>query len=326
MINKNETLCVIVDSSYKYILMLIATHKIMQLGVYITSHKKKEINWLGFLECCNRYNKLDIINSMLINVVDITKDNYNKLKFDKIITKVDEYYMNNEENTDVVNYLASFPKIIDPISSQFNVGNRYIMAENLEKVCEEFSNLFVPGFMFAESKEKSLNYCPNLSFPIICKPNCCFGTKKAHSMCLVNSYEDLLNANIEYPSVLQEYLPHQKIIFKIYVIGSRYEVVIKNSIDYNGGEIVYFDTANIKVGHVELTPKQIIQMIATLKADIDIERLTQIIGRAFGLSLFGYDIIKTGMNKYGIIDVNFFPGYKCITKFNEYLLDFILSD
>lgn len=292
------------------------------IGVYLTTSKKDSISWTTFLDACEKYNTDNIIHNNYIEVIDINENNYNEIKFNKIICKLDEYYIERSLNQKLISYLACYPNLIDPVTHQINVGNRSFMASKLSEICLNFDNLFVPKYTYM----KNSNYCPDLEFPLICKPNAAFGSSFTHSMCIVKNYDTLVNANLHYPLLLQNFHEHDALIFKVYVINKHTSICIKNSISIinNPDEVIYFDTSDLKKNPVSLDKDVISGLLGELSNSINLEKLNECISINFGLSLFGYDIIRVD-DKYGIIDVNYFPGYTGFGEFHKYLLEYLIE-
>jgi len=206
--------------------------------------------------------------------------------------------------------------------NQINVGNRLIMADKLSLVCENFPNLFVPKYVYTTS----LNYCPDLMFPLICKPIAAFGSKTTHNMCVVKNYDDLINSGIQLPSLIQSFHEHDEIIFKVYVINNNVYVCIKNSISITNKEetIINFDTSDLKKSRCKYENNLVTSLVEDLFKFVDLEELSKCISRTFGLTLFGYDMIKIE-DKYAIIDVNYFPGFNGYPEFHKILLEYFIQ-
>ncbi|ARF10918.1 inositol 1, 3, 4-trisphosphate 5/6-kinase [Hokovirus HKV1] len=255
-----------------------------------------------------------------IHFIHLDNDNYNKYNFNKIITKLDEIYLHNIVNNNIINFLTTNNQVRDPIKYQYDIGNRLIMADKLQNITVHVKNLFIPEYVYLEPGLEPYV----LPKPVICKPINCFGVNYAHDMCIINS-DINIKQYITKPSLVQHFYEHGGIIFKIYVIGKKYEIVIKNSVSLND-EIVYFNTGNIKNKALNLNNQEKNNLIINLLHDIDIPYLNMLINLHFGLTLFGYDIIKINEQKYAIIDVNYLPGYKSMTNYLTYMTDYILNN
>lgn len=288
----------------------------MYIGFYFRVDKKQE---LFNEELLNKMKILAQKQNININFIDIDENNYNKYNYDKIITKLDEIYIDNIVNNTIINFLMDNISVKDPIKYQYDIGNRLIMADKLQEICIRMKNLYIPEYIYLEPGSEPFI----IPKPVICKPIKCFGVNYAHDMCIINSNINI-KKYINKPSLIQNYYDHDSIIFKIYVINQKYNIVIKNSISFDNSEIQYFNTGNIKKQSLNIDSQTINNLIRNLSIDIDIPYLNMLINLHFGLSLFGYDIIKTG-NKYAIIDVNYLPGYKNMHNYQDYMTDYILN-
>jgi hypothetical protein len=295
---------------------------IITIGVYLTDNKKEGIVWPSLVRLCEEYNSKNIIHGNCVELVDVTEDNYLTLKPHKIISKFDEFYTEKKVNEKIITHLSSLPCLMDPLINQINVGNRSVMADKLKQVCLNYDKLFVPDYAYVTK----LNYCPELKFPIICKPNIAFGYTETHSMCIVKDYDALLEASVTLPLLLQTFHEHDSIIYKVYVIKNHINVCIKNSISFKDKEksIVYFNTEDLKKTPNNLTNDQVKLLLDTLNESIDLIKLTEELSKTFGLTLFGYDMIKVN-GSYAIIDINYFPGYKGCPNFQEHLLEYFVE-
>ena len=158
-----------------------------------------------------------------------------------------------------------------------------------------------------------------LRWPIMCKPLQASGSSSAHDMSILFNRAQVTLFLEQHAShgkyLLQEFVPHNATIFKIYVINNTSHVVKRPSfpnLDTFGTDHVpvRFDSQAVK--HVlppELTAEY--QCSQPAPPDHVIDQISHAIMQYFGISLFGYDLITDiRNNKHVVIDVNFFPG-KC---------------
>lgn len=195
-----------------------------------------------------------------------------------------------------------------------------------------------------------------LKFPIILKRRLACGTKASHEMVIaydmvgalaacknvfgavdmdVDSrlYEDDLDShNLSSDVIAQEFVPnHGGVIFKVYAIGKNIVVRARSSVKHsvNGpeGGYYYFDSQRLnRVDHFAFDnvtgcskATEAIMPSRPLVEDI-VERLRD----ELGLSLIGIDVIyDIASRKYSVVDINYFPGYKGVSKAYEWVLDHI---
>lgn len=73
-----------------------------------------------------------------------------------------------------------------------------------------------------------------LKYPLICKPVVAHGKASAHLMSIIFDEQGL--ADVLEPSVLQQYIPHGAVVFKVFVLGDTHGVSRRPSIrDLRGG-------------------------------------------------------------------------------------------
>ncbi|KAJ6846329.1 inositol-tetrakisphosphate 1-kinase 1 [Iris pallida] len=166
-----------------------------------------------------------------------------------------------------------------------------------------------------------------LRFPVIAKPLVADGSAKSHKMSLVYHRAGLLK--LKPPLVLQEFVNHGGVIFKVYVVGGHVRCVKRKSLP---------DVPEEKLGSTEgsMTFSQVSNL--THREERYYEQLedaepppprfvTDIavgLRRVMGLHLFNFDMIrdvKAG-NHYFVIDINYFPGYAKMPNYEAVLTDF----
>lgn len=158
----------------------------------------------------------------------------------------------------------------------------------------------------------------DLRFPLIRKPIVACSQVDSHSMCLFHS-ADQLTAPTDAPQyILQEYIPHHGLLYKVYVIGEAVRMQLRPSLQVasNGCSAastpLYFDSQSMK--HKELIPQGSsrhqagMARIESLRGEV--ERFSRILQDHLQLTLFGWDLIvdERDGTPY-IIDVNYFPGF-----------------
>lgn len=149
-----------------------------------------------------------------------------------------------------------------------------------------------------------------LSFPIIRKPVAACSLKDSHSMCLF--YRPLqVVAGPDY--ILQQYIPHDGVLYKVYVVGDAIRVQLRPSLDAGlDGEPHTFNSQAMKQAGAIL-PGSTLYNSATARLIAKQDRVltfSKALQAELGLNLFGWDlIIESGTGKLYIIDVNYFPGF-----------------
>ncbi|KAA3674862.1 inositol-1,3,4-trisphosphate 5/6-kinase / inositol-tetrakisphosphate 1-kinase [Paragonimus westermani] len=90
-------------------------------------------------------------------------------------------------------------------------------------------------------------------FPLICKPLTAHGGSDAHTMALVFNPSGLEKLN--FPVVAQQFIDHDDILFKIYVIGEKSFYFVRPSIrnfeESSTRETIFFDSKNVSKDGVD---------------------------------------------------------------------------
>ena len=185
----------------------------------------------------------------------------------------------------------------------------------------------------------------NLNYPLIAKPLTAAGTKKSHCMGIV-LHEAGLNHIGCTPCLLQEYANHNSILFKVYVLGDTVHVFSRPSIPdlpthpndlQHLDPYVEFDSQHPYPTLADFGLSSDIMPSSSSLLDDDLkhpassslllqpEDLTPIVAslrNAFGLELFGFDILHAG-HVLLVVDVNYFPSYKEVDNFPNLLAKYL---
>ncbi|XP_010549846.1 PREDICTED: inositol-tetrakisphosphate 1-kinase 1-like [Tarenaya hassleriana] len=170
-----------------------------------------------------------------------------------------------------------------------------------------------------------------LKFPVVAKPLEADGSAKSHKMYLVFDQDGMKVLNA--PVVLQEFVNHGGVIFKVYVVGDRVKCVKRRSlpdiseekIGTMKGSLPFSQISNLTVQEdrkdygddlslesVEMPPFSFLTDLAKAMRE------------AMGLNLFNFDVIRDAkdVNRYLIIDINYFPGYAKMPSYEPVLTSF----
>ncbi|GLJ54221.1 hypothetical protein SUGI_1162700 [Cryptomeria japonica] len=131
-------------------------------------------------------------------------------------------------------YCEKYPHVmvIDPPEAIEKVHNRISMLQGVEKlkITEGNETVAVPVQIVVEKPEELTNseILEELKFPVIAKPLVADGSAISHSMSLVFNSKGL--KSLKPPLVLQEFVNHSGVIFKVYVVGDFVECVKRKSL------------------------------------------------------------------------------------------------
>ncbi|XP_062200356.1 inositol-tetrakisphosphate 1-kinase 1 [Phragmites australis] len=170
-----------------------------------------------------------------------------------------------------------------------------------------------------------------LRFPLIAKPLVADGTAKSHKMSLVYHREGL--RKLRPPLVLQEFVNHGGVIFKVYVVGGHVTCVKRRSLpdvspedDASAeGSVSFSQVSNLPT---ERTAEEYYEAMsledAVMPPAAFVDQIAGGLRRALGLQLFNFDMIRDvrAGDRYLVIDINYFPGYAKMPGYETVLTDF----
>jgi len=239
-------------------------------------------------------------------------------------------------NKQLQQFSATHPQtlIIDPPELVSRLHNRVSMLQAVThlKISLQNATVGVPNQVVVnEPKAPDFDKIEELGlrFPVIAKPLAADGGDDSHEMCLVFD-RDGLNA-LSAPTVLQEFVNHGGVVFKIYVAGRRVTCVKRKSLgDISEeklrtlkGEVLPFSrVSNLGVeeegGAVEK---------AEMPPQCLVDELAKALREGLGLNLFNVDVIRDSKEptRYLVIDINYFPGYAKLPSYEPFITDFLLD-
>jgi len=175
-----------------------------------------------------------------------------------------------------------------------------------------------------------------LKFPVIAKPLVADGSAKSHKMALVYNQEGL--NSVKPPVVVQEFVNHGGVIFKVYVVGESVRCVKRKSLPDMGEEELMRVSEDLwafsqvsNLARDERIDDRYYKRMHLDNAEMpSLNFLTQIAGelrRVMKLNLFNFDVIKDSQlkNHYLIVDINYFPGYAKMPGYETVFTDFLCN-
>ncbi|XP_071730615.1 inositol-tetrakisphosphate 1-kinase 1-like [Rutidosis leptorrhynchoides] len=183
-----------------------------------------------------------------------------------------------------------------------------------------------------EKLKEATAWSEGLKFPVIAKPLVADGSAKSHKMLLIFSSEGF--EKLKPPTVLQEFVNHGGVIFKVYVVGKYVKCVKRKSLPDIAEEKLESLSGSLSFSQVSnLTSDERNDDKYYKMMDLDdaamppMSLITNIacgLRKAMKLHLFNFDVIrdtKVG-NRYLVIDINYFPGYAKMPGYESVLTDF----
>ncbi|KAK6466213.1 inositol-tetrakisphosphate 1-kinase-like [Huso huso] len=200
--------------------------------------------------------------------------------------------------------------------------------------CSDHGRICSPPFMVLTSEcgPDTLEQIEKhrLTFPFICKTRVAHGTN-SHEMAIIFNEEGL--KDIKPPCVIQSFINHNAVLYKVFVVGESYTVVERPSLkNFPAGpadrKTIFFNSHNVSKpeSSSDLTSRDNVEGVSQLPNDDVIREMSRSLCRALGVSLFGIDvIINNQTGQHAVIDINAFPGYEGVPEFFSDLLNHITA-
>ncbi|KAL1534484.1 Inositol-tetrakisphosphate 1-kinase 3 [Salvia divinorum] len=225
--------------------------------------------------------------------------------------------------------------VVDPPEAIQHLRNRQSMLEVVAdlKLPESYGKVCTPRQLVISKNPTSVPdevIKAGLTVPLVVKPLVVDGSVKSHTLFL--AYDHISLSELEAPMVLQEFINHSGVLFKVFIVGESIKVVRRFSlpdltetdISTNSGVFGFprVSGADSSADDVDLDPA-----VAELPPQPMLEMLAKELHHRLGLRLFNMDIIRQKGTKdlYYIIDINYFPGYGKMPDYEQIFTDFLVS-
>lgn len=226
--------------------------------------------------------------------------------------------------------------VVDPPHAIDRLHNRISMLQvvsELDHAADQDRTFGIPSqvVVYDDAALADSGLLAALRFPLIAKPLVADGTAKSHKMSLVYHREGL--AKLRPPLVLQEFVNHGGVIFKVYVVGGHVTCVKRRSLPdvFPGddasaeGSVSFSQVSNLptertaKEYYGEKSLEDAVMPPATF-----VNQIAGGLRHALGLQLFNFDMIRDvrAGDRYLVIDINYFPGYAKMPEYETVLTDF----
>ncbi|XP_040996698.1 inositol-tetrakisphosphate 1-kinase 3-like isoform X1 [Juglans microcarpa x Juglans regia] len=304
----------------------LQSRKLVVVGYALTSKKTK-----SFLQ--PKLEGLARNKGILFVAIDQSKPLSDQGPFDIVLHKLS----GKEWRRIIEDYRQTHPEVtvLDPPDAIQHLRNRQFMLQAVAdlNLSDTYGKVGVPRQLVIKRDASSIPDAvtkAGLTLPLVAKPLVADGSAKSHELSL--AYDQNSLQKLEPPLVLQEFVNHGGVLFKVYIVGEAIKVVrrfslpdvSKRELSKNAG--VYrvprvscaaasADDADLDPGIAELPPLPLL------------ERLAKELRRRLGLRLFNLDIIREhgSCNHFYVIDINYFPGYGKMPEYEYIFTDFLLS-
>uniref|UniRef100_A0A674NSE5 Inositol-tetrakisphosphate 1-kinase n=1 Tax=Takifugu rubripes TaxID=31033 RepID=A0A674NSE5_TAKRU len=322
-----------------------------RVGYWLSDKKMKKLNFQAFADLC-RKRGIEVIK------LDLSQPLEEQGQLDVIIHKLTDLILEADQNDSqamllvqrVQDYIDAHPEtiILDPLPAIRTLLDRcksYQLIHRLES-CMKDERICSPPFMVlnADCSPDVLEQIrrQGLTFPFICKTRVAHGTN-SHEMAIIFSEEDL--QDIKPPCVIQSFINHNAVLYKVFVVGDSYTVVERPSLkNFPSGptaspscallpprghrKAIFFNSHNVSKpeSSSDLTTRENVEGVSQPPDDDVIRKLSRSLRQALGVSLFGIDvIINNQTGQHAVIDINAFPGYEGVPEFFNELLNHITA-
>ncbi|CAA7399435.1 unnamed protein product [Spirodela intermedia] len=225
--------------------------------------------------------------------------------------------------------------VLDPPDAIRHLHNRQLMLQDVAdlNLSDCYGKVGVPKQLVITQDPSSIPEAVSkagMVLPLVAKPLIVDGTAKSHELSI--AYDQFSLSLLEPPLVLQEFVNHGGIMFKVYIVGEAIKVLRRFSLpDVTEKELLknsgVFRFPRVSCAAASAEYADVDPTVAELPPRPLLERLARELRRRLGLRLFNMDIIREhGSNdRYYVIDINYFPGYGKMPGYEQIFTDFLLS-
>ncbi|XP_050364242.1 LOW QUALITY PROTEIN: inositol-tetrakisphosphate 1-kinase 3-like [Argentina anserina] len=236
----------------------------------------------------------------------------------------------------IEDYSQKHPEVIvlDPPHAVQHLHNRQSMLQDVAdlNLSDSHGMVCVPKQLIITEDPSSI---PNevakagLKLPLVVKPLLVDGSPKSHELFL--AYDPSSLSELEPPLVLQEFVNHGGVLFKIYIVGEAIKVVRRFSLpNISKRELEklsgVFRFPRVSCAAASADDADLDPSIAELPERPLLERLARELRQRLGLRLFNVDMIREYGTKdvFYVIDINYFPGFGKVPEYEHIFTDFLL--
>ncbi|KAF6768113.1 hypothetical protein AHF37_08867 [Paragonimus kellicotti] len=249
-----------------------------------------------------------------LEFVTLDYDNFTHLELSAILHKIPELLSSDGDSID-----AHIDSILDYVKTN-------------EKMVVIDAPVYVQRIALRTQQYTSIDLAIRSS-EFICKPLTAHGGGDAHTMALVFNPSGL--QKLKFPVVAQQFIDHDDMLFKIYVIGEKSFYFVRSSIrnleESSTQETIFFNSKDVSKDGVDSSLSNIktdrLEKHALSLIDAPLfSRIATCIREVIHLDLFGVDVIRyvdsnteCVQPKWAIVDVNVFPDYSGVPDFHFHL-------
>ncbi|KAG6520515.1 hypothetical protein ZIOFF_017572 [Zingiber officinale] len=207
--------------------------------------------------------------------------------------------------------------VLDPPAAIKHLRNRQSMLQDVAdlNLSDCYGKVGIPRQLIITKDPSSIPDAVNkagLSLPLVVKPLVADGSAKSHELSL--AYDEVSLSKLDPPLVLQEFVNHGGVLFKVYIVGETIKVVRRFSLpDVNKCEPLnntgVFQFPRVSCAAASADDAELDPGVAELPPRPLLENLCRELRHRLGLRLFNIDIIREHGTKgrFYVIDINYFP-------------------
>ncbi|BBH09732.1 Inositol 1,3,4-trisphosphate 5/6-kinase family protein [Prunus dulcis] len=296
------------------------------VGYALTSKKKKSFLQPKLLGLARNM-------GIFFIAIDLNRPLSDQGPFDVVLHKL----AGKEWSEIIEDYRQKHPEVtvLDPPNAVQHLHNRQSMLQGVAdlNLSDCHGRVGVPKQLIVTKDPLSI---PNevdkagLKLPLVAKPLLVDGSAKSHELFL--AYDQCSLSELEPPLVLQEFVNHGGVLFKVYIVGEAIKVVRRFSLpNISKRELEklagVFRFPRVSCAAASADDADLDPSIAELPERPLLENLARQLRQRLGLRLFNVDMIREHGTKdvFYVIDINYFPGYGKMPDYEHIFTDFLLS-
>ncbi|XP_038642128.1 inositol-tetrakisphosphate 1-kinase-like isoform X2 [Scyliorhinus canicula] len=311
--------------------------KAKRVGFSLSEKKRRKLQFQLFADLC-RARGIEVIQ------IDLTKSIEDQGPFDVIIHKLSDLMLEAEQKDaqsqqliqKFQDYVEAHPQtiLLDPLPAMRRLSDRfqsYKLIQELQTLDQDDQFCNPPYLELATGNQSDIVHLikeQKLTFPLICKARVAQGSS-AHDMALIFNEDGLRDVSL--PCVLQSFINHNAVLYKVFVVGPSYFVVerpsLKNfTVGQSDRKTIFFNSHEVSKPEScsHLTERDEGASVSRGPSDRTIKLISRGLQASLGMSLFGVDVIvDNATGKLAVIDINAFPGYEGVPEFFGALLNHI---
>ncbi|GMH45355.1 hypothetical protein BSKO_13312 [Bryopsis sp. KO-2023] len=171
----------------------------------------------------------------------------------------------------------------------------------------------------------------SVCYPLVAKSQWADGREGSHLLAVVHdrpALQKLLDDgnDVNPPFVVQEYVEHGGVLYKIYVVGSRTMCSQRPSLSLSKGKHSGLELLP-RISCQRRSSENDVQQPKRVPPEWITHSLANALRKRLGLQLFNFDMIeaKGAEGVFYVLDINYFPGVDKIRDFEKIFVDFLLG-